>query len=584
MRLILNEGGKLSDIFIKKRIRPDMPCGGNGTCGKCKVRFVSNAPSATDADKRLLSEEELSDGWRLSCRAVVEADTEIEVPDEKCDKSSNSQTKVPDEMSDKGDYSLIEGSVSISDEVGDFRPDKSDSAEGCGIAIDIGTTTIVAELIDYKEGIVKKSALMNSGKVFGADVISRIKAANEGEAQALQKLMIEDINSLINELIYGDGLGSRVVSKPDSDGNLDSEAVSKPDSGDFLGSETPLFTECDEKNGSEEGRIQGKPRLIIAGNTTMQHILMGDSCEGLGRAPYKPSRLSYPVMRTSELLKSDKCPFPDSECMLMPGISAFVGGDIVSGMYALSFDSIPEGKRYMLIDLGTNAEMAVADSERIIVCSAAAGPVFEGGGISCGMAGVHGAVEHVNIRKNEDATVAIDIDVIGGGIPQGICGSGVLEIVSELKRTEMIDETGLYDDEYFEEGFPFFSDANKTITFSQNDIRQVQLAKAAIRSGIDTLLDAAGLKPGDIDKVYLAGGFSDHLDIDKIRYLKILPEEFLIPGVAECVGNTSLSGCKKALMSDNSESKIREIINKARELTLANTDTFSESFIEAMNF
>jgi uncharacterized 2Fe-2S/4Fe-4S cluster protein (DUF4445 family) len=203
------------------------------------------------------------------------------------------------------------------------------------------------------------------------------------------------------------------------------------------------------------------------------------------------------------------------------------------------------------------------------------------------MAGVSGAIEHVSISiENEEAggIAATEIQVIGDTDPIGICGSGVLELVSELRRTDIIDDTGLYSDEYFEEGYPVFSDENKTINFTQDDIRQVQLAKAAIRSGIDTLLDAAGLQPGDIDKVYLAGGFSEHIDIEKIKYLKILPEEFLEPGVAQCVGNTSLSGCKKALMSDNTDSALSTIIKKARELTLANTDTFGDSFIEAVNF
>ncbi len=544
MRLLLTEGGKLSDLIIKNGIKPDMPCGGSGNCGKCRVRFISEAPAASDADRKFLSEEQIKEGWRLSCRTFVEGETEIELPDELIDNCGNSQIMTIGDIREKDENNKAE----VTDNGDRNLTDDDRNKTEFGIAVDIGTTTIVAGLVNLKDGVVRKTATMNSGSVFGADVISRIKAANEGMAAELQRQLLEDIRGLLDELISG---------------------------------------EYSMIPGSDVGGVLEISKLTIAGNTTMLHLLMGDSCEGLGRAPYKPTRLEYPVMNADEVLKGIQGTVSVAGCSIMPGISAFVGGDIVSGMYELSFDKIPEGKRYMLIDLGTNGEMAVADSERITVCSTAAGPVFEGGGISCGMAGVAGAIEHVSINIDNKAAggeTITDIKVIGDGNPIGICGSGVLEMVSELRRTEIIDDTGLYSDEYFDEGYPVFSDGDKTISFTQDDIRQVQLAKAAIRSGIDTLLDAAGLIATDIDKVYLAGGFSEHLDIEKIKYLKILPEEFLVTGVAQCVGNTSLSGCIKALMSDSADEELSTIIKKATELTLANTDTFGDSFIEAMNF
>ncbi|WP_155829695.1 ASKHA domain-containing protein [Butyrivibrio sp. AC2005] len=499
------EGTLLSEFMLKSGIEVEKPCGGMGRCGKCRVRFLSGAPKANSLDVRFLSEKEIAEGIRLACRAVIAEDAEIE-----------------------SFYGSEELAGNLSDDV-ENRPDYRDCETD--VALDIGTTTIAAALIPVKNGgdadkAVYRVTIMNHQRRYGADVISRIQAANAGEGENLRRAVIEDIKSITKNL------------------NI--------------------------------------RQMMIAGNTTMQHILMGDSCEGLGKAPYTPVRLSYPVMDMTQLLGDKEAYRQESKCILAPGISAFVGADIVSGMYALSFDKIPEGKKYMLIDLGTNGEMALADSEKISVCSTAAGPVFEGGGISCGMAGVKGAIEHITIKDNAEA----EFDVISGAEPLGICGSGVLELVSELRRTGIIDETGLLGDEYFDEGFILYKDekSSENISFTQNDIRAVQLAKAAIRSGIDTLLQMHGCRAEDVDKVYLAGGFSEHLDTQKVKYLRLLPEEFLEQSVTECVGNTSLAGCIKALSDKNSLEKMEKIVRKSAEIKLAETDVFGDDFIEAMNF
>ncbi|SDB59639.1 Uncharacterized 2Fe-2 and 4Fe-4S clusters-containing protein, contains DUF4445 domain [Butyrivibrio sp. INlla16] len=503
----ISRGTLLSELFKRENLDIPMVCAGMGRCGKCKVRFVSGAPRATSADNSFLSEDEIKSGWRLACRAVITEDAEIET-----DLSTAKEDKA---------FNIKEES----------REDKCEdlSSGNFVAAIDIGTTTIAAAIISPKDGndIIKKAVTMNHQRSYGADVISRIKAANEGNADELRRLVTDDLKGLLKNVALKE--------------------------------------------------------VVIAGNTTMLHLLVGDSCEGLGISPYKPVRLSYPEMSFSEVLGvtfEEKDIYDETECRLMPGISAFVGADIVSGMYALDFYKIPEGKTYMLIDLGTNGEMAVADSEKITVCSTAAGPVFEGGGISCGMAGVSGAIEHIKIDKEKKTA---DYRTIENTEPIGICGSGVLELVSELRRCDIVDETGLLVDEYFEEGFILYKDEKKTISFSQNDIRALQLAKAAIRSGIDTLLSEHGITSADVDKVYIAGGFSEHLDIDMIKTLKMLPEEFLNKNITECVGNTSLKGCIMAIGDCDYQKKITDIAARSSEISLAGTDTFGESFISAMN-
>ncbi len=506
------------DVYI------DASCGGMGRCGKCRVRFVSGAPDPTDADRRFFSDEELLDGYRLACRAVIKTDCEVEI-------------------FGSGRYQAGDRNPAVS-----LRSNRTPGRR-LKIAVDLGTTTIAGALFcsdeEFSEWdlhssekiILNKSTVINHQRSYGADVISRIKAADEGHGEELQRIVTKDIEEIFENL-----LGSV----------------------------------------SENDVVED---VVIAGNTTMLHLLMGYSCAGLGKAPYKPVKLSFPVLNYSDVFMGvDR--LLQARLHILPGISAFVGADIVAGMYDLGFDKVQEGQTVMLIDLGTNGEMAIAGPGRITVASTAAGPVFEGGGISCGMAGVAGAIEHVTLEKNVEELTAC-VKTVRDEKPVGICGSGVLEIVSELAISGAMDETGLLDDKYFEKGFPV--DKENGIFFTQQDVRAVQLAKAAIRSGIDTLLHEHGINAGDVNRVYLAGGFSEHLDLDKIRILKMLPEEFHDREVCVCAGNTSLAGCIKASAGEaarqtTAEEALSKIISMSREVVLANEDSFGEIFIESMNF
>ena len=482
-----NAGDALKDLFIKWGISIPMPCGGNGRCGKCKVILRGQ-------------------GGVLLCSATVSADCIVEVP-----KILSSEEDI----------------------VAETVPDSSFAGEGkekMAVAVDIGTTTIVAAVIEGDS--VRSSACVNHQRSFGGDVISRIQAASDPEvAEALKNSVREDISSLIKELV-------------------------------------PV------KRRSE------LEALVITGNTTMLHLLTGKDVSGLGSYPYTPVSLDFEELKGSADAESLVPGAGDNlRVILMPGISAFVGADIVSGLYFLLQD---KGKKDALfIDLGTNGEMACVRDGGIRVTSTAAGPVFEGGQISCGTASVPGAVCHVEISDTKPPRV--NYKTIGGAPAIGICGTGALELVSELVRCEIIDETGLLADEYFEEGFPVTEDGK--VRFLQQDIRAVQMGKAAILAGIRAITE--GASP---EAVYVAGGFGSASDPSKFWNLNIFPGDF--DGKIEIVGNTALKGAisfaKAVLTGPEKEAeardKIQSILEDAELVELATQDDFGEEYINSMNF
>ena len=506
------KGTSLKDVLDKENIGYSLVCGGKGICGKCRVIFPKGAPEATASEKEHLTEAELSRGVRLLCKAHLSKDCEVDLREEV--GGSISQDRI---------VSLEAAS-----------PIDADSESSFGIAIDLGTTTIAAALIKAvsdggaegeppKYRVVKTAGCANSQRRYGANVISRIRAASEdNNSESLSSLASEDLKRLIDEL---------------TEHAINPEAVT------------------------------------VAANTTMLHLLMKRDVTSLGRYPYTPVTLEMEETDLGRL-------FPGSErtsLSLLPGISAFVGADIVSGLYFL--DPKP-GETFFFIDLGTNGEMAFFDGERIKVASAAAGSVFEAGGISCGMASVAGAINHVTIDKK---TKKAGIRTIGEAEPTGICGTGVIETVAELFAAGIIDETGLLADEFFDEGYPLTEDG--AVSFTQQDIRNVQLAKAAVYTGAKALLQ--GKIP---DRVYVSGGFGNNMDPDIIEGLSMFPKEF--SGKIEAVGNTSLKGAAaytaSTLLGDSSQKaarkRLQELIQKAEVVELAELDSFSEDYIDAMNF
>lgn len=457
-------------------------CGGKGICGKCKVRFMKNAPEPTENERTFFSEEELENGWRLACESEVNGKIELELSfydEESMEIETGFYGSIVRQYDDENNTELV--------------------------AVDIGTTTIAAAKIDKNtKKVIKTVTSVNNQRMFGADVISRIEAANNGRGEQLQGLILNDIEKLFRKL-----------------------EISKEDT-----------------------------KVIISGNTTMEHLLQGYSCKTLGIAPYETVDISLHEYENMTIL---------------PGISTFVGADIVSGIIATGMnqsDSIS-----ILVDVGTNGEMSIGNKDRILVASTAAGPAFEGGNIAHGMAGIKGAIDTVTIDDGEAS-----ITTIGGGKPIGICGSGVLEVTYELLKNELIDETGLLEDEYFDAGFPLSTD----VTFTGKDIREVQLAKSAIRTGIEILIKEYGITYKEIDKLYLAGGFGQHINIKKAVGIGLLPKELEEKVVA--VGNTSLAGAVLYATNSSLGLQFEAVAKTAKEISLAENRAFNDLYMEYMFF
>ena len=487
-------------------------CGGTGSCGKCKIRVLSGEVGETDADRAFFSKEELAAGYRLACMiGTAEDDIELEY------SNAEEDIYIPDS---KGSQGTVEANTEAADgntqnaDDGTQNRTVPEKITFFSIAIDIGTTTIAAAAVERTTGrVIAVKTGINHQRSFGADVISRIVASNLGSGPKMRDTVIRDINGLIDSIMQENSL-------------------------------IPA----------------GLDRIVIAGNTTMQHIFAGYSCEGLGVAPFAP--VSTALTDTPSGL-------------LLPGISAFVGADIVAGIYACGFTD----ELSLLIDLGTNGELALGTKDRILVASTAAGPAFEGGNISCGTAGIPGAICDVSLC-DEDGKDPIVLKLIGDAEkPVGICGTGVIALVAELIKQGLVDGTGLLDARLH--GRLKLSTDGK-VTFTQKDIRELQLAVAAVRGGIETLLEEYGAAAEDIKHVFIAGGFGTELDPEKAAVIGLLPA--VLKDRCESVGNSSLNGAIKYASDTDGAEALDSIVKVSREIVLADSDTFKAHFMEYMNF
>ena len=428
----------------------------------------------------------------------------------------------------------LEVSVSQSDESLFEAVGETENTEESGteesfyhVAVDIGTTTIAMSLIGGESGKVFHTVTsVNSQRAYGADVISRIQASVDGKKEELKKSIQKDLQDSMEKLLKETGVSGEDVGK-----------------------------------------------IVIGGNTTMGHLLMGYDCDTLGVFPFTPVNIDF-IKGTEEILGTDR--FGKKEVILLPGISTYVGGDIVSGMYA--YDFTEKEDVCMFIDLGTNGEMGIGNKEKILVTSTAAGPAFEGGNITWGMGSVPGAICSVKLEGTE-----AEVKTIRDEAPQGICGTGVVETAAELVREEIVDETGALDEDYFDDGFPLAKTPDgKEIVFTQKDVREIQLAKAAVRAGVETLLLRYGIKKEEVSKVYLAGGFGYKLNTDKAIAIGMIPEEWQDRIVA--VGNSSLSGACKYLKDENGDKTIEKLVSISEEVNLSADKEFNEFYMNEMFF
>ncbi len=382
------------------------------------------------------------------------------------------------------------------------------------VALDLGTTTVSASLCDAATGRVAETVShLNPQSFYGADVLSRITACMEGKTEKL----FERINLLVQKILS-------------------------------------YFT--------EKYSLSGIDKLVVAGNTVMSHLFIGESAAGMGEYPFTPVFLSEKKLCGKEL------GLPVKEVFLFPSVSPFVGGDITSGIYATEI--YKSDKPVMLVDIGTNGEIALRANGRFYFSSAAAGPAFEGAEISCGLGGVDGAVNRVVYERGR-----IKCFTIGGADPIGICGAGLVDTVAMLLRLGQIDKSGAFTDgETAKSGFKIA----ENVTLTAKDIRKFQLAKSAIVTGIVLLCEAAEIKLKDISEVFVAGGFGFYLNEENAVYTGLLPKEFA--GKTTACGNTSLNGCVKFISGARGEDGLRGLIGEKTILNLADSPKFEHKFID----
>lgn len=406
---------------------------------------------------------------------------------------------------------------------------EADAGHSYGLAVDIGTTTLALSLVDTTTGrTVHTITAANSQRAFGADIVSRIQAAKGGKGPQLRKAVCRDLQQMVHQMW-----------------NAYPQA---------------------------KGRCL---KAAVAGNTTMLHLLMGWDCGGLGSWPFRPVSLGGDWYLWKDVFgKSDG--FSSQPVALLPSISTYVGADITAGIWACGLMK-PE-ETTLLIDLGTNGEMVLRSEAGLLTTATAAGPALEGGSLQWGTASVSGAICAVTMNG-----VRPKVRTIDGAPPVGICGTGVIEALADLVETGLVDATGKLKAPYFRRGFPLATTLDcEQIVMTQKDIREVQLAKSAIRAGIETLLYEGRMTCEDIDRVYVAGGFGYYLQPAKAAVIGLLPPQLVYKTTA--AGNTSLAGAAAVLADEAVLDDMKNICRHADEVILANNDFFQSAYIEYMNF
>lgn len=391
------------------------------------------------------------------------------------------------------------------------------------IAVDIGTTTIVGKLLDAETGsVLSHFAHLNEQLSYGADVISRIEVSLD-DSSALSALVTAQIDKAIAKL-------------------LEESAV----------------------------RAEQVKRVVIAGNTTMTYILLGLPCRSLGFVPFKPA-FDYQVNTSYEQVFKTKT--LGCECFVIPFISAYVGSDLTAGLSLLAADD-----DFILMDMGTNGELIFKRGDKLICTATAAGPAFEGGNIECGSGSTKGAVSTVSYTDG-----VWHCQTIGAAAPTGICGSGILDLMAVLVREGLVDETGCLSDDIEDNKIVLATaaetDTGNEVFFTQKDLRQFQLAKSAVRTGLEIIMEEMGGTPS---KVFLAGGFGQNLNPESALITGLLPASF--SGRVHSIGNSSLSGAVKVALNAAARATIEDLARGGQEINLAAHRLFSDLFMDNMSF
>ena len=409
-----------------------------------------------------------------------------------------------------------ENSIITSNEVSSVSGSAKRHVGRAGIALDIGTTTVSSRLINMDTAAsLDTISELNDQRSFGADVMSRIGIARQGRTGDLYRAINNQTLRMLRAF-------------------------------------------------EERWDLEKIERLTVSGNTTMLHLFLNTDPSGMGEIPFTP------VFLDEKDLEGKALSLPVKQVTILPSISAFVGGDITAGLAVL--DILHADGPSLLVDIGTNGEMALFNpaSEKILCCSTAAGPAFEGAEISCGMGGVSGAISGVTMANGK-----VSVSTIGNAPPRGICGSGLIDAIAVMLKEGIIDETGLMEDRQA------FALSDK-VSIINRDVRQFQLAKSAIYSGIKILCKNGGLEPGEIKNVFIAGGFGFFINRENAVKSGIFPGEFL-EKITVC-GNLSLQGAEASLLDASFMDRCREIVSRCSSVELAEDPAFMEEFAENMLF
>ena len=571
----------------------DSTCGGHGTCKKCRVRIETGQVEVTSLDQRAFSREELDQGWRLACRAQAGCDLQVEVPPlvtrpkaatvgvgrqvilHPVLQKRYGELEEPALHDQRSDFQRLQDAVDdlelrpspgalarmptilrasdfkvtavvVDDLLIDVEPgDTTDHLYA--IAFDLGTTTVVATLLDVSTGTpVAVRSMLNKQQPFGADVISRISAT------MLDPTALERLRSLCGETLQ------------------------------------ELADEVCEQGGVEPEQVY---EVALAGNATMTAIALGVDPAPMGVAPFIMATRSYPELPASELgLKLH----PRAQANVFPALGAYVGGDIVAGLLA---SGMTRDKRLRLfIDVGTNCEVALGSSDGLLCTAAPAGPAFEAAQIACGMRAADGAIEVVRITD-----AGLELGVIGDAEPVGICGSGLVDGVAELVRVGLIDKSGRFVSQEEAEALApsiasrltvredgtrvFFLHAagqGEGVYLSQRDVRELQFAKAAIATGWRLLVEELGVREDDIQQVLLAGSFGSYLSPSSAIRIGLVPR-LALPRIVSA-GNVAGEGAKMALLSLQERHAAEGMVEQVRYIELSDRPDFNDRFVDQLAF
>ena len=539
----------------------ETPCGGGGTCGKCKVKVVSqvglpkSAPLVERGKSSLAGRawsmsgkdaRTAQDGVVLACQTRVFGDIEVYTSvDTEANKTMqilNEGTALRVELKNAYHkrYLAVEKVTEIladGQRIGEEQGDTT--ALNYGVTIDIGTTTLVAALIDMGTGEeIATASSLNPQCAYAQDVVSRINYAahTENGLEILFSAVRDEFNSLIRELCQQSGIGRQYIYE-----------------------------------------------VIYAGNTTMLHLATDTDPYSLGRYPYTPAIEGGNTI-TAAAAGLEISPF--GRVYLPPIISSYVGPDITAGV--LSSELYKQKKNILFIDIGTNGEMILAMGGKMTACSTAAGPAFEGMNITFGMRAGNGAIEYFEVDGDK-----VELKTIGGKKATGICGSGLFDIVGELVRVGIIEKSGrlqkkekcalpaLAERLTKYEGKSAFLVA-EGVYLTQADIRQIQLAKSAIRAGIEAMLGLNEVPLAVLDKVYIAGSFGYHLRPKSLVNIGILPAE--MQEKIKFVGNTSKTGGNAFLLNTETRELMEKLVKEIRPLELSDYPGFEALFVKEMSF